>query len=263
MSLFLSNTWNGHFSIGALLGGGVGAFQAMKPNPALQGVGTTRLKVNQFLNQTGKQGRVAGNALGILGLFFSCSESGLGYLSDGQTPDWLNTLGAGIFTHSCVHCHLVLYGGCRPFSEGTISKVTILWDDLWIVCCSNLRCLNLMPFLFSDCRSRFVVSGWSRRFLARLLDRRTVSIHEGAPGSRSSWSLWPGMCRSVARCSWDNWRRTVGSCRVDFQACKSALRWQSCVAILHLKESTIRDSSAVNRQINGHSWSVNYVNSTS
>ena len=68
----------------------------MQPNPALQGVGSTRLKVNQFLNQSGRQGRVAGNALGILGLFFSTSESGLGYLSDGQTPDWLNTLGAGM-----------------------------------------------------------------------------------------------------------------------------------------------------------------------
>ncbi len=80
---------------GALLGGGLGAFQAMQPNPALQGVGSTRLKLNQFLNQSGRQGRVAGNALGILGLFFSTSESGLGYLSDGRTPEWLNTLGAG------------------------------------------------------------------------------------------------------------------------------------------------------------------------
>ena len=71
----------------------------MQPNPALQGAGSTRLKLNQFLNQSGRQGRVAGNALGILGLFFSTSESGLGYLSDGRTPEWLNTLGAGESAH--------------------------------------------------------------------------------------------------------------------------------------------------------------------
>jgi import inner membrane translocase subunit TIM23 len=80
---------------GAVLGGGWGATRALRPNPALQGVGSSRLKVNQFLNLSGKSGRVAGNALGVLGLFFSGSESGLGYLSDGVIPDWANTLGAG------------------------------------------------------------------------------------------------------------------------------------------------------------------------
>lgn len=80
---------------GALLGGSLGTAQAFRPNPAIQGVDSTRLKLNQLLNQSGRQGRIAGNAMGILGLLFSTSESGLGYLSDGRAPDWLNTLGAG------------------------------------------------------------------------------------------------------------------------------------------------------------------------
>ena len=44
---------------------------------------------------SGRSGRSAGNALGILGLFFSSAESGLGYLADGRVPDAANSLGAG------------------------------------------------------------------------------------------------------------------------------------------------------------------------
>ena len=83
------------FSVGAVIGGGRGAVEAFRSNPALPAADSARLKVNRLLNVSGRTGRTAGNALGILGLFFSTSESGLGYLSDGRTPDWLNTLGAG------------------------------------------------------------------------------------------------------------------------------------------------------------------------
>lgn len=97
------------------MGGSLGAAQVMRPNQAIQGVESTRLKLNQFLNQSGRQGRVAGNALGILGLFFSTSESGLGYIFDGQTPGWANTLGAGnlqfeaeVSSHTCFVCETSL-----------------------------------------------------------------------------------------------------------------------------------------------------------
>lgn len=80
---------------GILAGAGKGALEASRTDPALPASGSARLRLNRLLNLSGRSGRVAGNAMGILGLFFSTSESGLGYLSDGQTPDWLNTLGAG------------------------------------------------------------------------------------------------------------------------------------------------------------------------
>lgn len=83
---------------GAVLGGGRGALEAVKGSPALPAADSTRLRVNRLLNVSGRTGRTAGNALGILGLFFSTSESGLGYLSDGYAPDWLNTVGAGFTT---------------------------------------------------------------------------------------------------------------------------------------------------------------------
>ena len=44
---------------------------------------------------SGRAGRTSGNALGALGLFFSSFESGLGYVSDGRTPDAVNSVGAG------------------------------------------------------------------------------------------------------------------------------------------------------------------------
>ncbi len=40
----------------------------------------------------------AGNALGVLGLFFASFESLLGHLSDGRVPDELITVGAGTAT---------------------------------------------------------------------------------------------------------------------------------------------------------------------
>lgn len=83
---------------GAVIGGGRGALEALRRNPAIP-TDTNRLRINRLLNVSGRSGRTAGNALGILGLFFSTSESGLGYLTDGEAPDWLNTLGAGIDQH--------------------------------------------------------------------------------------------------------------------------------------------------------------------
>ena len=60
------------------------------------GVDSARLRLNRLLNMSGRAGRTSGNALGALGLFFSSFESGLGYLSDGRTPDAVNSIGAGM-----------------------------------------------------------------------------------------------------------------------------------------------------------------------
>ena len=66
----------------------------MRTKPEL-GIDTTRLRVNRVLNLSGKTGRVAGNALGCLGLFYASTESGLDYLNDGRMPDLCASLGAG------------------------------------------------------------------------------------------------------------------------------------------------------------------------
>lgn len=44
----------------------------------------------------GQAGRKAGNALGVLGLFFSAFESGINYFSEDYLPDGLATIGAGL-----------------------------------------------------------------------------------------------------------------------------------------------------------------------
>jgi len=81
---------------GALLGGGQGAAVALRSRPEWTGgPDTSRLRLNRLLNQSGKTGRAAGNALGVLGLFFASFESGFGYLNDARLPDWSNTVGAG------------------------------------------------------------------------------------------------------------------------------------------------------------------------
>jgi hypothetical protein len=63
-----------------------------------EGLPSQRLRINQFLNTTGKMGRSAGNALGIVGLFFSNFESFLRNTNDGRVPDDVSTLGAGALT---------------------------------------------------------------------------------------------------------------------------------------------------------------------
>lgn len=55
---------------------------------ALAGVESSqRLRLNQLLNTSGKMGRGAGNALGVLGLLFASFESFAGYITNGQVPD--------------------------------------------------------------------------------------------------------------------------------------------------------------------------------
>ena len=85
---------------GAILGGSQGLMQAARSKPEAGLPDTARLRVNRFLNMTGRSGRTAGNALGVLGLFFAGFESfGLSYWSDGRIPDSANSVGAGELTH--------------------------------------------------------------------------------------------------------------------------------------------------------------------
>ena len=74
--------------------------QAARSKPEAGLPDTARLRVNRFLNMTGRSGRTAGNALGVLGLFFAGFESfGLSYWSDGRIPDSANSVGAGELSH--------------------------------------------------------------------------------------------------------------------------------------------------------------------
>ena len=82
--------------IGAILGGSQGVMQAVRSKPEAGLTDTARLRVNRFLNMTGRSGRTAGNALGVLGLFFAGFESfGLTYWTDGRVPDSVNSVAAG------------------------------------------------------------------------------------------------------------------------------------------------------------------------
>jgi mitochondrial import inner membrane translocase subunit TIM23 len=86
---------------GAVLGGGTGAYRAFTSPVSLAtatGLPSQRLRVNQLLNTSGKLGRTAGNALGVVGLFFASSESFLRHLNDDLVPDEFATVGAGALT---------------------------------------------------------------------------------------------------------------------------------------------------------------------
>ena len=80
---------------GAILGGSQGVLAAIRTKPE-SGADTARLRLNRFLNLSGKSGRSAGNALGVLGFFFASLESGYGYLADGRLPDAAESVAAGV-----------------------------------------------------------------------------------------------------------------------------------------------------------------------
>ncbi len=79
---------------GAILGGSKGAVDAIRTKPEVA-VNSMRLRATQLLNMSGKAGRSTGNALGVLGLFFSSAESFIGYVSDYALPDAGNSVLAG------------------------------------------------------------------------------------------------------------------------------------------------------------------------
>lgn len=95
---------------GAFAGGGVGAYKVLGPGSlgdatksmagaaSSQGNLSQRMRVNKVLNSSGKLGRSAGNALGVLGLLFSSSESFYLYLNDRVLPEDLMTVAAGATT---------------------------------------------------------------------------------------------------------------------------------------------------------------------
>jgi import inner membrane translocase subunit TIM23 len=86
---------------GAAAGGGVGAYKVILNPSSIQGqtgLPSQRIRVNQLLNTSGKMGRSAGNALGVLGLLFSSSESFYYYMNDRILPEDLMTVAAGATT---------------------------------------------------------------------------------------------------------------------------------------------------------------------
>eukprot|EP01025_Chloroclados_australasicus_P002927 TRINITY_DN1066_c0_g1_i1.p2 TRINITY_DN1066_c0_g1~~TRINITY_DN1066_c0_g1_i1.p2 ORF type:complete len:217 (+),score=26.26 TRINITY_DN1066_c0_g1_i1:149-799(+) len=82
---------------GALIGGILGFMWNFQHKPQAGG-DSLRFMVNRFLNTTGRTGRAAGNAFGVLGLFFSGFESFILYMNDGRIPDELGTVAAGFCT---------------------------------------------------------------------------------------------------------------------------------------------------------------------
>ena len=142
LSFYRSDTVPWRFA-GAILGGGQGAFSALRKPP--DGVDSARLRLNRLLNMSGRAGRSSGNALGALGLFFSSFESGIGYLSEGSIPDSANSIAAGAVPvqFKCVlRRHQVEFGNacseagarqaCLPTSHHTI--------------CLPVTCLRLLLF---------------------------------------------------------------------------------------------------------------------
>jgi len=89
-------TGGGYLS-GAVLGGAKGVTDAFRSQPEVA-VNSMRLRVTRLLNMSGKSGRATGNALGVLGLFFSSAESALGYASDHSLPEAVNSVAAGAMT---------------------------------------------------------------------------------------------------------------------------------------------------------------------
>lgn len=86
---------------GAAGGGGVGAYRALLAPSSIQGEGglpSQRIRVNQLLNTSGKLGRSAGNALGVLGLLFSSTESFYYYMNDAILPEEFMTIASGATT---------------------------------------------------------------------------------------------------------------------------------------------------------------------
>lgn len=95
------------YMAGAFAGGGIGAFRVLGPGSlgemaqggkVAQSNLSQRMRVNQVLNASGKLGRSAGNALGVLGLLFSSTESFYVYLNDRILPEDLMTVAAGATT---------------------------------------------------------------------------------------------------------------------------------------------------------------------
>lgn len=77
---------------GMFAGGAYGAFTGLKSSPGLS-VESRKLLANRVLNAANNRGNLYGNNLGVLGLFFACSESLLGHYRG--TDDILNDTVAG------------------------------------------------------------------------------------------------------------------------------------------------------------------------
>eukprot|EP00192_Tetraselmis_astigmatica_P019250 CAMPEP_0117679736 /NCGR_PEP_ID=MMETSP0804-20121206/17970_1 /TAXON_ID=1074897 /ORGANISM="Tetraselmis astigmatica, Strain CCMP880" /LENGTH=226 /DNA_ID=CAMNT_0005489171 /DNA_START=21 /DNA_END=698 /DNA_ORIENTATION=- len=83
---------------GAIMGGSMGAMHALQASPGVSSP-TMRMQVNRLLNTCGGAGRLYGNSVGVIGLYFAASESLLfNYLESYGVPDEVPTLGAGFIT---------------------------------------------------------------------------------------------------------------------------------------------------------------------
>lgn len=86
------------YGLGALSGGGYGLVQLAANKPEIA-IDSNRVRLNRFLNMTGRTGRSFGNAFGVLGLFFATFESSLTYFLEPYLSPGFGTLGAGHIPH--------------------------------------------------------------------------------------------------------------------------------------------------------------------
>lgn len=118
----------GGYLIGALGGGGLGAYRAISSPVSLPGVSepSRRLRVNQLLNTSGRLGRTAGNSLGALGLFFASCESLLTHVNDRRVPDEAATVGAGAMTGALFRSVRGPRQAAAAAAVGTVGAATLL-----------------------------------------------------------------------------------------------------------------------------------------
>ena len=102
-----------------MLGGSKGAVDAFRFKPEM--VDSMRMRVTRLLNMSGKAGRGSGNALGVMGLFFSSAESALGYVSDEALPESANSIAAGANQDSFLPCQSRTKGNLTTSASALLS----------------------------------------------------------------------------------------------------------------------------------------------
>ncbi|OAY36467.1 mitochondrial import inner membrane translocase subunit TIM23-2 [Manihot esculenta] len=86
--------YTGSAYISASIGGGsIGFFSALK---SFEPTDTLKLKVNRILNSSGHSGRVWGNRIGVVGLIYAMTESGIVAITD--RDDVWTSMAAGLGT---------------------------------------------------------------------------------------------------------------------------------------------------------------------
>ncbi|XP_074313502.1 mitochondrial import inner membrane translocase subunit TIM23-3-like [Silene latifolia] len=96
---------------GSFLGGAKGVVEGIK---AAERGDSLKIRASRVLNSTGSVGRRVGNRGAVLGVFYSCIDGGINYLSDGLIHDDLRVVLAGVGTGALFR----VVGGVRGAAVG-------------------------------------------------------------------------------------------------------------------------------------------------